>query len=295
MRLTAHALSTQSIICPKTYNMVFISLHNVVCNFTDTKPYNQEHLEPSRKFKKPLQVVVTPGLPIKQQNTSLSRASLFHLSTQRAPSMLPSFVLYVLDNAMRQKWVVTKSSMDWAQLVNRIRRAGFKCNNLGCCGHLQQIIKTSIKTRRLWGSVTHYEQCSAFQTFVNDLVLAVLGRDTPCEAMQHTRHLVEEFLEIAHQQSKAIDCMLLHENPIASPTIASLEPCLARTKREDSSDASADTCECPICCSDLADDQTLRLMCGHIYHTECVRVWLNLQHTCPVCQVQLKEGISHVE
>ncbi|OWZ18288.1 hypothetical protein PHMEG_0007652 [Phytophthora megakarya] len=108
--------------------------------------------------------------------------------------------------------------------------------------------------------------------------------------MQRTRHVLEEFLDIAHQRANAIDRVLFHENP-ASPTVVPLEPCQAG---QDCGDASDDSSECPICCGDLADDQTLRLSCGHNFHAGCLRVWLNLQHTCPVCRLQLeKSSISY--
>ncbi|EEY53392.1 uncharacterized protein PITG_07044 [Phytophthora infestans T30-4] len=233
------------------------------------------------------QVVVTPGSSAKQEDTPIARAGLFN---QRASSSLVYFVLYVSDSVIKQKWVLSKTTADYSQLRKSIRRVGSGCKDPACCGHMQRVIKASpsLTTRRIWGFSTQYDQCNAFQTFVNDLVLSVLGRDTQCEFMQQTRHIVEEFLDVTHQRANAIDRVLRHENPATSPTEAPLKPCPAG---QDCGNASDDSSECPICCGDLADDQTLRLPCGHNYHAGCVRVWLNLQHTCPVCRQQLNEGV----
>lgn len=277
--------------------MVFISLEDVVgaSNPAAAGNYNMKQFIQSEATKPTTRVVVTPGSPAKQQNTPITRAGLFHLtSTQRTPSSLVYFVLYVSDSVIRQKWVVSKTSVDHAQLGKSIRRAGSGCKDPACCGHLQRVIKASpnVSTRRMWGSAntgTQYDQCNAFQTYVNDLVQAVLGRDTQCETMQRTRHLLEEFLDIAHHRANAIDRVLYHENPALSSKSVPVEPCQAG---QDCGDANDDSSECPICCGDLADEQTLRLPCGHNYHAGCVRVWLNLQQTCPVCRLHLDKSVA---
>ncbi|KAG6586615.1 RING-H2 finger protein ATL34 [Phytophthora cinnamomi] len=268
--------------------MVFISLEDVVGASVSAAAAKQSVR--SERLKPTTSVVVTPGSPAKQQNTPFARAGLFHLtSSQRTSSSQLYFVLYVSDSVMRQKWVLSKTSGDHALLSKSIRRVGSGCKDSACCGPLRRLVKAtpSISTRRMWGSSsagTQYDQCSAFQEYVNDLVHAVLDRDTSCEPMQRTRHLLEEFLEIAHHRAIAVDRVLYHENPAASPTPVVLEPCQAG---QDCGGASDDSSECPICCGDLADDQTLRLPCGHNYHAGCVRVWLNLQHTCPVCRLDI--------
>ncbi|GMG17397.1 unnamed protein product [Phytophthora fragariaefolia] len=268
--------------------MVFISLEDVVGSSSSAAAVRQS---PQSELQKPAtSVVVTPGSPAKQQNTPLARAGLLHLtSTQRTATSQLYFVLYVADSVMRQKWVLNKTSADHAQLRKSIRRVGGVCKNAACCGQLRRLVKAtpSISTRRIWGfssSDTQYDQCSAFQEYVNDLVRTVLTRDTQCEHMQRTRHLLEDFLEIAEHRAIAVDRVLYHENPASSPTPVVMKTCQAG---QDCGGASDDSSECPICCGDLADDQTLRLPCGHNYHAGCVRVWLNLQHTCPVCRLHM--------
>ncbi|KAG1696201.1 hypothetical protein DVH05_018734 [Phytophthora capsici] len=269
--------------------MVFISLENVVGSSAAASSNNPKHSTQSELPKSTTQVVVTPGSPSKQQNTPVARAGLFHLTSSQRSSSLVYFVLYVSDSVMRQKWVLMKTSADYAQLRKSIRQSGSGCKVPMCCDHLQQIVKASpsVGTRRIWGSTTQYDQCSVFQTFVNDLVQVVLSRDTHCQAMQHTRQILEEFLDIAKQRANAIDRVLYHENPATSPLAAPLNSYQTGQTCGGTSD---DTSECPICCGDLADDQTLRLPCGHNYHAGCVRVWLNLQRTCPVCRLQLDES-----
>ncbi|POM72958.1 E3 ubiquitin-protein ligase synoviolin [Phytophthora palmivora] len=274
--------------------MVFISLEDVVgavgANNSAVSNCNKRVQCKLPTDKSATQVVVTPGSPAKQQNTPIARAGLFHLSSTHRTSSLEYFVLYVSDSVMRQKWVLSKTSTDHAQLRKSIRRVGSGCKNPACCGHLQRIIKTSqsVSTRWMWGSTPQYNQCNMFQTYVNDLVQVVLGRDTECETMQRTRHLLEDFLDIAHHRANAIDRVLFHDNPAVSPTGVPLKPCEAG---QDCGNASDDSSECPICCGDLANDQTLRLPCGHNFHAGCVRVWLNLQHTCPVCRLQLDKAV----
>ncbi|KAF1774428.1 Zinc finger, RING/FYVE/PHD-type [Phytophthora cactorum] len=173
-------------------------------------------------------------------------------------------VLYVSDSVMRQKWVLSKTSADHALLRKSIRRVGSGCKDpraVATCSGLSRRLQVSV--RDACGALPH---STTNATFVNDLVLAVLGRDTQCETMQQTRYVLEDHFT-------------------GSSSIGALPA------GQDCGDASDDSSECPICCGDLADDITLRLPCGHNYHAGCVRVWLNLQHTCPVCRLQLHEGV----
>jgi hypothetical protein len=269
--------------------MVFISLEDVVGANCNMKHAVQTELPNPASTR----VVVTPGSAAKHLNTPIARAGLFHLtSAQRASSSMLYFVLYVSDSVMRHKWVLSKTSADYAQLRKSIRRVGSRCRDSTCCGLLHRLIKASptISTRRMWSATsnsTQFDQCNALQTFVNELVQVALNREALCESMQRAQLLVEEFLDIARQRANALDRVLYNENP-ASPLATPVQLCQAG---QDCGDASDDSSECPICCGDLADDQTLRLPCGHNSHAGCVRVWLDLQHTCPVCRLPLYKGV----
>ncbi|KAK4751271.1 hypothetical protein SAY87_004753 [Trapa incisa] len=47
--------------------------------------------------------------------------------------------------------------------------------------------------------------------------------------------------------------------------------------------------ECAICLLEFEDDNTLRLLtfCYHVFHQECIDLWLESHKTCPVCRQDL--------
>ncbi|CAH8357980.1 unnamed protein product [Eruca vesicaria subsp. sativa] len=47
--------------------------------------------------------------------------------------------------------------------------------------------------------------------------------------------------------------------------------------------------ECAVCLSEFEDEETLRLMppCCHVFHADCVDVWLSDHSTCPLCRADL--------
>ncbi|CAL9764764.1 unnamed protein product [Musa acuminata subsp. burmannicoides] len=49
--------------------------------------------------------------------------------------------------------------------------------------------------------------------------------------------------------------------------------------------------ECAVCLSEFDDDDELRLLprCRHLFHTDCIDVWLASHVTCPVCRANLAE------
>lgn len=55
--------------------------------------------------------------------------------------------------------------------------------------------------------------------------------------------------------------------------------------------------ECAVCLCEFEDDETLRLMppCCHVFHADCVDVWLSDHSTCPLCRADLvlQEGESY--
>ncbi|KAG8479201.1 hypothetical protein CXB51_028974 [Gossypium anomalum] len=47
--------------------------------------------------------------------------------------------------------------------------------------------------------------------------------------------------------------------------------------------------ECAVCLNEFEDDERLRLIpkCDHVFHPECIDVWLTSHTTCPVCRANL--------
>ena len=47
--------------------------------------------------------------------------------------------------------------------------------------------------------------------------------------------------------------------------------------------------ECAVCLNEFEDDETLRLIpkCNHVFHPDCIDVWLISHSTCPVCRANL--------
>ena len=47
--------------------------------------------------------------------------------------------------------------------------------------------------------------------------------------------------------------------------------------------------ECTICLNELEKD-TNKLICGHIFHTTCINIWLNIKSSCPICRQIITPG-----
>lgn len=46
---------------------------------------------------------------------------------------------------------------------------------------------------------------------------------------------------------------------------------------------------CPICIDDLkTSDDIVCTLCGHIYHSQCLKAWLSKSKTCPECRCSLE-------
>lgn len=45
---------------------------------------------------------------------------------------------------------------------------------------------------------------------------------------------------------------------------------------------------CTVCCENiLLNTKGMFMPCGHIYHPECLKPWLEKNNTCPVCRFEL--------
>merc|ERR1719198_2952083 len=49
---------------------------------------------------------------------------------------------------------------------------------------------------------------------------------------------------------------------------------------------------CPVCLEDFDEDRTIsRTPCEHVFHTECLRGWLEVARACPLCRQDLTEPL----
>lgn len=253
--------------------MVFISLEGVLEGSADATT------RAVAVDKAPIRVVVTPGSTDKccdvRGRGAVPARRLRRLLPSRSQAKSAShLVCFVTDAVVQHKWVVIKPTSDYAQLRKQLLRvvAGCKQPRQNCCGPIRALAKAKLALS------SQFSQCSAVEEFVNALLSAVLTRDTTCSAHLQARQLVELFLDVDKRREDAVDQLVR----LASQDSHAETP----TMSDDEAGAFADEpTECSICCGDIGADATMRLACDHVFHAGCVRLWLKLQQTCPVCSV----------
>ncbi|KAF7135822.1 hypothetical protein RHSIM_Rhsim08G0014100 [Rhododendron simsii] len=54
---------------------------------------------------------------------------------------------------------------------------------------------------------------------------------------------------------------------------------------------------CAVCVSEFEDNETLRLLpkCDHVFHPECIDLWLASHSTCPICRAYLSKAIESTQ
>lgn len=51
--------------------------------------------------------------------------------------------------------------------------------------------------------------------------------------------------------------------------------------------------ECSICCNDFEiKEKIIKLTCKHIYHTGCIRGWLEIKYQCPLCEKCINPSVK---
>ncbi|GAB9469037.1 Ring-h2 finger protein atl34 [Globisporangium polare] len=248
-----------------------------------------------------LHVIVTPGSPVKKSaNDALLRSRFsFRSSSASGTGGATPFLLYVTDSAVNSKWVLTKTASEYQELRKLTQQAIGACNKFSCCGPLRRIAKSALykSQRKKWSDssvASQYGLAGVVQEYVNDLLLAIFAREHQCESTNGARRVLERFLDIASHRAAAADRVMHMATSLSSSSrdADGDEELPSRSRQHSDPTSSHDDSECPICCADLSDEQTLQLPCSHVYHAACVRVWLNMQHTCPVCRVPLETAGS---
>lgn len=88
--------------------------------------------------------------------------------------------------------------------------------------------------------------------------------------------------------SMSYEELLMLEETIGSVNTGLSEDHLSRCLTEImycSSASDEDDASCPICLEEFKDKDSQGVMkCQHVYHTACIKKWLGLKKTCPVCK-----------
>jgi hypothetical protein len=51
--------------------------------------------------------------------------------------------------------------------------------------------------------------------------------------------------------------------------------------------------ECSICCNNfIKNEYILKLNCNHIYHTQCMKRWLEIKLECPICEILIHNSVK---
>lgn len=53
-----------------------------------------------------------------------------------------------------------------------------------------------------------------------------------------------------------------------------------------------DDTSCAICIMQLNEQKVLRLNCGHLFHSACVRDWNQANSICPVCRANIYQAVN---
>ncbi|CAN6231058.1 unnamed protein product [Urochloa humidicola] len=75
------------------------------------------------------------------------------------------------------------------------------------------------------------------------------------------------------------------------PSALSAIPKLAYRRGVAGAGAGAGWAQCAICLAVVRDGETVRMLpaCGHLFHVECIDLWLRSHPTCPLCRRDVGE------
>lgn len=64
-----------------------------------------------------------------------------------------------------------------------------------------------------------------------------------------------------------------------------------------SAEAGGEAVECSVCLSAVAEEAKVRLLpnCGHVFHVDCIDLWLGSHTTCPLCRAEVEPRVVVVD
>ncbi|KAL5537922.1 hypothetical protein UlMin_045871 [Ulmus minor] len=92
------------------------------------------------------------------------------------------------------------------------------------------------------------------------------------------------FLESVVDEEELVlqQVMLESANDFVVPTIPATRSSIEALEEVKVSQTSLESC--PICLEDLKEQKVLCMPCSHLFHKDCIVLWLETSHFCPLCR-----------
>merc|ERR550514_1162544 len=130
------------------------------------------------------------------------------------------------------------------------------------------------------------------------LTVGPLGPFGPLESLAPPNAIMEHLMQAAmdHTMRIMMERSLEDEHPAVPPANESMRDALPRVvvTKEDLLDAT--NSKCSVCLDEYtAGSRATRMLCGHLFCTSCIREWLSIANSCPVCRFELATDIEEYE
>ncbi|XP_059650887.1 RING-H2 finger protein ATL16-like [Cornus florida] len=86
------------------------------------------------------------------------------------------------------------------------------------------------------------------------------------------------------------DPLIIHspamENRGLDESVIRSIPIFQFKKKEEKEQSQTSRCECAVCLNEFQEEENLRVIpnCGHVFHIDCIDVWLQSNANCPLCR-----------
>lgn len=79
------------------------------------------------------------------------------------------------------------------------------------------------------------------------------------------------------------------ENPTSKEALSKMKTFkMDKTYCKKKDDGELENPNCIVCMTDIEmEAETLMIPCGHMFHIQCIKIWLEKHNTCPVCRFEL--------